>query len=580
MPQTDVINVTYDEETGANQKFTFDDFVVPVPDHCLIADRSFMYLNMEHSSDMGLLKFLFETAVDHTGFSVMGGLTTLDRLLAAKIPLSRTQKMRFMAGHPIWHIPAMFTKIGRETDYTTRIGSTFNEAMAIQAVLGKTAIKKTLELAYQRRRGLANGRWYSLAEKHADEVVMEALGSRQSVDEKGNSKETPVNVKECDGDGKPTGREIIGSKRYTKKSVSKIAAKAINGSKKTRRNGHGSPYSGCIERASHEIVENVFDVGLDGVAIAAWYYRVVTALRIAASVCENIDSQRCKIITKLRGLNSKFQRLRRRERLEADRIRLVAIQDDISRIVGDYNGISGQSLAMTEGHEKTNENIIFDCIDPTIAAITAFYAGVNLRVVDARICGQFGMQFNAVLASLVWLGHLQRQRTRSLTPEIACAFAQSLGGDEIHEETQRTFSHCMEIGLSFLDAESRIALTDAVMETARTGAPRTAMLRYRSAPGTRILDELAVVADGAVPLQPSLQHMVQPDTPELAPYGLVYEADIGCYAGAFRPLALQGTFVSLPPFYERDWAGRWRFDRSEQDDRFLGFRKRRQPVRY
>lgn len=573
MPEADMIKVNYDEATGENQKFTFDEFVVPVPDHCLIADCSFMYLNMEHPSDMRLLQFLFESVEERTGFSVMGGLTTLDRLLAAKIPLSHSQRMRFMAGHPIWHIPAMLTRVPRGMNYTTSMGTTFDEAMAIQAVLGKTVIKNTLGLAYRARRDLVNGDWYRLAEEHADEVVMEALGSRQSVDVKGKPIDIPVNIKICDGDGKPTGREIIGSKRYTKKSVFKTAAKAIDRSKKPRHDGK-SAYSACIERASRDITDNVFDLDLDGVAIAAWYYRVVTALRIAASVCENIDSQRSAIVAQLRKQNSHFQKLRLMELTENIRVQLVAIQDEITGIVEDYNGISGRSLAMTEGSNKANENIIFDQIDPMIAGITAFYAGVNLRVIDARICGPLGAQFDSVLASLVWLGQLQRQRTRSLTPEIAGAFGRAFNGDGVDEETQQTFSCCMEIGLSFLDAESRMALTDAANDTASTGGPRTAMLRYRSAP---IVDEIADVA-GAPPLQPGMRHMVQSATPGSTPYGWVYEADIGRYAGAFQPLELQGTFVSLPPFYERDWAGHWRFERDEQDHHFVGFRKRRQPV--
>ena len=558
-----------------NKEIAFDDFVEPVPDHCLITDCSFVYLNMEHSSDEARMKSLAETVEDRTGFPVIIGFSTLDILLAAKVPLSRAQRMHFMAGHPIWHIPAMFTRVGKGINHSTGIGSTLDEAMAIQAVLGKTVIKKSLELQYQRRKDLANGKWYRLAEQHADEVVMEALGSRQSVDKDGKSKNKPVNIKECDGIGKPTGCEIVGSRRYAKQSVAKVAAKAINGSKAARHDSVHSLYRACIERASLEIAENIFDARLDGVALAAWYYRVVTALRIAASVCGNLDSQRRDFVKQLQALNKKYQRLRRRRRSRIVQNRLSERRDDISRIVRNYNVAVGHSLEVVSGLKKTRQNIIFERVDPTIAAIVAFHAGVNLRAVSRSICDQLGVQFNAVLESLVWLGHLQRQRARNLTAEVACAFEIALRDDGDDQETRRVFTYCMEIGLSFLDGQSRVALNEAAIETARTGSARTVTLEYR--PVTRrARRELAEVADGLVPLQPNLQDLAPPDILRPGPSVWAFDAEIGAYVGTLK---LQGTLVSLPPFYQRDWDRRWRFDRSEEGNRFSGFRRQRRPAK-
>jgi hypothetical protein len=574
MPEA-MIKVIYDDQTGENLKFTFDEYVTPVYDHCLIADCSQLYLNAGHRADKELISLLLEGAKTRTGFHAEACLITLDQLRAARIPISRTQILRFMAGNPIWHIPTMFTPIEVGTKYVTEAATTLSEAMAIQAAIGRTIIKKALELNYRRLPNrYPEDSWMIRAGKDASEITSDASGVLNQDDENGEPENIPINIKEIRANGQFTGREIEAGKTYVKTSATMVALNAINRAAKSQPGAGGSPYEACIERIKYEInhARNLFGGPLDGAALAAWHHRVITALRMGASAYKYLDAQRRAVSTNLRTQNAEYTNLRTRLDPTVDDInRIQQIKENISRLVEDYRRETPRSLGAIEGERKRRDNVVNECINPLNAAIIAFYGKTNPLIISGGICNELGEVFGATLESLVWLGRLHRERTRTLTPEIASALLATIDGDEINADTRRIVDACMEVGYSFLDVENRTALIEAAQAAAATGESRTVLLALRSAEepaNNGAIDANAGIVADIPDARPEFvnelssgQHLWARDT------------DAGSYAAAFPRLTLCGTFLSLPPFYNRDWARRWQIVRN-RDDVFERFANR------
>jgi hypothetical protein len=349
------------------------------------------------------------------------------------------------------------------------------------------------------------------------------------------------------------------------------AIKAINRAVKPQSSDAAeSPYEICMERVKHEIdhAPNLFGGPLDGVALAAWYHRVVIALRMGASAYDYLDTQRHNVATTLRPQNAEYQNLRIKEDPTLDEInRVEQIKASISQTVEEYYREIPRSLRAIEGDQGRRGNVVIECINPLNAAIIAFYAKTNPRIINPDICRELGTMFGAALESLVWLGRVHRERTRTLTPEIAYALLATVNGEKMDADTRKIIDECMEVGYSFLDIENRAALIEAAWAAAATGKSRTVLFGLRSAQ-----KRVDGAVDTDVPLAPNMPNTHPELVNDLAAGQQLYalDTDTGRYAGAFPALRLSGTFLSLPPFYNRDWARRWRIVK-DQDNVFERF---------
>jgi len=200
----------------------------------------------------------------------------------------------------------------------------------------------------------------------------------------------------------------------------------------------------------------------------------------------------------------------------------------------------------------------------------AFFGGVNARLTIPGICPDVPPSFDDILYSLVWLGHLHRHRVRDLTSEIAHPLLSALNVWASEAPRDLAMRRCMEIGMSVLNShEDKVSLFEAVGEVASTGDPRTVCLMLqdvaaeRAEANDRQQDELGP----RVVRHPVDNQQVPPPEDNSQQY-LRFNPELRSYQTIFSELRLGATFVSLPPFYHEEWAGRWRVLRDE-DDQFV-----------
>jgi hypothetical protein len=495
------------------------------------------------------------------------------------MPFSKRDRFNFMAGRPIWRLPAMFVQGTAGTSRNSPVGKTLKQAMAIQAVFGKAVVKTLFEAEYGRSRNRwPHGKWHTRANEHAEEFFANALGVRQAINSNGELVDQATDVVEHVIAGMAT-RNIVAIKRYKYAAARTIARNAIDdaGKRGALGPGHwdGRPhiYKSNIERIVLELAHarNTFGFELDAVAMGAWYHRVVTALRLAASVFEHLDTKRGKVAAGMAKANAELQGLRRLGKpTSVDKKKMDRLHAKITEQARLFETEVGRSLGEIDPSRHGaihREDVVFRCIAQFDAAIMAFFGGVNARMTISGICPDLPQSFDDVLDSLVWLGHLHRHRVRDLTSEIAHTLLSALNGWASQAPEDLTMRRCMEIGMSILNSpEDQASLVEAVAEVASTGDPRTVHLSLQDfAAG-------AAAAEGRQQGEPEVQDAPQPaDMLQVRPqeddsqHYYRFNPELGTYQTISSELWLNARFVSLPPFYEQDWAGRWQVLRDEHD---------------
>jgi hypothetical protein len=543
-----------------------------------IAAHTELYINSLYSLEESQIIAITDEIYRQTGFDVYVRTLPLDELLGHRLPLANRDRLNFMAGRPIWRLPAMFVQGGAGTSRNSPVGKTLNQAMAIQAVFGKAAIKTLLEADYGRlRRRWPQGGWYKRADQHAEEFVANALGVRQLINSEGNFIDQPTNV----ADGIEAGvitREILAIKRYKFSAAQTIARNAIdNPHNKTAfgpeyRVERPHIYKSNIDRVEQEMLHapNTFGFALDAVAIGAWYHRVITALRLGASVFEYLDLKRGKVAARMARANTELQGLRRLGKpTPVAKRRMDLLHAKITEQARLFEAELGMSVGEMDPSRRSaihREGVVFRCIAPFDAAIMAFFGGVNARSTIPGICPDVPQSFDDVLDSLVWLGHLHRHGARDLTSEIAHTLLSALTVWTGEAPEDIAMRRCMEVGMSFLNSpEDQASLVEAIVEVASTGDPRSVYLSFQDFAGV-------AAAEGRRHGGPEVQDARQPaDMLQVRPHEddsqrySRFNPELGTYQTVFSELWLNARFVGLPPFYEQDWAGRWRVLRDEHD---------------
>lgn len=550
-----------------------EDRVIILHDTAWIADHTNLYINPLYDLTDEQVVAITNEIVWSTGFHIEVLRISLDDLFAQKVPLSRSDRLNYMAGRPLWRLPAMFVSNGRGRNRKSPVGIALREVMAIQAVFGKAVIKGALEIQYGRLRNrLPQGQGYARAEIHAGEFMEHALGQPRFWNLDGDLIEERAEIVSRAAQNKPT-QKFMAIMCNTFGSAETIARNVID---KPDKKGAFGPiyrdsrphiYLSAIARIGDEILHSrqAFGFELDGIAIGAWYHRVVTALRLGASVFKELDKARDKVAKKMFKANTEYQRLLRSANLtDVDKQNVERLRSLIAEEARLFDAKIGSTLAEVDGKVGEEANSVYRCIEPLDAAIIAFYGGVNARSTVPGICSELSQWFQDVLESLVWLGHLQRHRTRVLDCSNARTFLNAIADGNGDTPKNLVVRHCLELGMSFLNDADRVALLAAITEVAATGDPRTVTLSLQDF--TPADPEIADVAAAEIRDQEQLQDVLwdEPTTYHS------YNPELGMYQNMFPELELRSTFISLPPFYRTDWAGWWRVERDKDDDFFVG----------
>jgi hypothetical protein len=553
--------------------------VTVLHDLAWIAAHTELYINSLYSLEEGQIIAITDEIYRQTGFDVYVHTLPLDELLGHRLPLANRDRLNFMAGQPVWRLPAMFVQGAAGTSRNSPVGKTLNQAMAIQAVFGKAAIKALLEADYGRLKNrFPHGKWHQRADQHAEELIANALGISQLISRKGRIVDLAHDVERNEAGG-PI-RQILATKRYKFSAAQTIARNAIDNPHKKEAFGpeyraerRPHIYKSNMERVEQEMVHapNTFGFALDAVAIGAWYHRVVTALRLGASVFAQLDTTRGKVASGMAKANSEFQRLRRLGRpTEGDKKKMERLHAELAEQARLFDAEIGASLGEVNPARPgaiDRENVVFRCIEPLDAAIIAFFGGINARTTISGICPDFPQCFDDVLDSLIWLGHLHRHGARNLTSEIAHTLLSALNVRAGEAPEDIAMRRCVEIGMSFLNSrEDQTSLVETIAEVASTGGPRTVYLSLQN------FSAGVAAAEGRQQGGPEVHEAPQPaDMLQIWPqeddsqHYSRFNPELGTYQTISSELWLNARFVSLPPFYQQDWAGRWQVLRDEHD---------------
>lgn len=575
------------------EPFVLEDKVVTLHDDAWIADHTELYINWVHGLREEEIVDITDEIYRRTGFEIRVSKVSVDDLLGQRVRLSGRNRLNFMGGRPLWRLPAMFVGGRKGFERKSPVGQTLSRAMAIQAVLGKATVNALLETQYVRRRNVwPQSENHTKAHEHAHEIIVHALGTPQFVNEEGDFVEEPNTVVLRTT---PTHDEVLAIKRYKWESAQTIARMAID--KPDRKEAFGPGYSqgrphiyaSILDRIEDEIrhSEQAFGFEPNGLAMGAWYHRVVTALRLGASLFAELDKVRSTVARSMLDANLKFQALRRQriptpaslrkiERLRAS-IREQAAAFD-ARVFGALARVDG---AATEAEPQEDRNA-FSCIAPLDAAIIAFFGSVNARQTIPGVCPDLPLSFTSLLDSLIWLGHLHRSGIRDLEFESAYFLLQAIDAAEEETEQGRAVKGYLDMGMSFMDHADRAALIGTAAEVVSTGDPRTVMLHLRDLAPAAPLAPAAIEVEQEPPAFEEhaasstwsklrlLSEEAKRNEPERY---WVFRPELGMFQTIFPELSLQQSFLTFPPAYQQEWAGDWRVIR-DADERFVNLVKR------
>lgn len=576
------------------EPFVLEDKVVTLHDDAWIADHTELYINWVHSlSEQEVVK-ITDDIYRRTGFEIHVSKVSMDDLLGQRIRLSGRDRVNFMGGRPVWRLPAMFVRGGKGDKRKSPVGQTLSRAMAIQAVMGKATVNALLEIEYARRRNLWPARQnHTKAHEHAHEIFVHALGTPQFVDQEGDIVDEPNNVVLRTT---LTHREVLAIKRYKWESAQTIARMAID---KPGMRGAFGPcygqerphiYASILNRIADEIrhSEQAFGFEPSGLAMGAWYHRVVTALRLGASLFAELDKVRTAVAKSMLDANLKFQALRRQPNpsraslRDIERLRTL-IAEQVETFDAKVAGALARVDSETTEPEPQHAGNVFSCIASLDAAIIAFFGGVNARHTIPGICPDLPPSFTSVLDSLIWLGQLHRGGMRDLEFESAYFLLQAVDTAETETELGRAIKGYLDMGMSFMDNADRAALIGAAAQVVSTGDPRTVMLHLRDlAPAVppapvaiEVGQEPPALEEHAASSTWSKLRLLSEEAARNEPERYwVFKPELGMYQSMFPELSLQQSFLTFPPAYQQQWAGDWRVDR-DADDRFVNLVKRR-----
>lgn len=576
------------------EPFLLEDKVVTLHDDAWIADHTELYINWVHSLREEEIVDITDEIYRRTGFEIHVSKVSVDDLLGQRVRLSGRDRLNFMGGRPLWRLPAMFVRGRKGLDRKSPVGQTLSRAMAIQAVFGKATVNALLEIEYARRRKLWPERQnHTKAHEHAHEIIVHALGTPQFVDQEGDFVEEPNNVVLRTA---PTHGEVLAIKRYKWESAQTIARMAID--KPDRKGafgqgyGQGRPhiYKSILDRIEDEIrhSEHAFGFAPNGLAMGAWYHRVVTALRLGASLFAELDKVRTAVAKNVLNANLKFQVLRRQPNPSPANLRKIErLRASITKQVEAFDAKATGALARVNRNRAEGEpqdaDDAFSCIGSLDAAIIAFFGSVNARYTIPRVCPDLPPSFTSVLDSLIWLGHLHRYGIRDLEFESAYFLLQAVDAAEAETELGRAIKGYLDMGMSFMDNADRAALIGAAAQVVSTGDPRTVMLHLRDlAPAVppapvaiEVGQEPHALEEHAASSTWSKLRLLSEEAARNEPERYwVFKPELGMYQSMFPELSLQQSFLTFPPAYQQQWAGDWRVDR-DADDRFANLVKRR-----
>jgi hypothetical protein len=555
------------------QPLVLKDTVVVLHDIAWIADHTALYINPLYDLTEPQVVAVTNEIYWSTGFEINVKRVSLDGILEQKVPLSKLHRRQFMAGKPIWRLPAMFVTDVRRGNRKDPVGVTLRHAMAIQAVIGKAVIKGALEREYGRcQNRMPQGAWYARAETHAKEFIEHALGRPSLLDSDGKlvyDRNETVSRTVHDG----TVEKFIAIACYKFEAVRTIARNVID---KPETEGAFGPiyrdqrphiHDSNMDRIADETANSMkaFGVELDGTALGAWYHRVVTALRLGASAFEEMDKARLDVAEEMVKLNVEYQRLRRTDATPNVTRQIEKLQACVSELADGFDLKIQNALAQVGDEQKGFG--VFRCIAPLDAAIIAFYGGINARSVIPAICSEVPQGFGNVLESLVWLGHLQRHRVRDMDPHNAHLFLNALEQANGETEQQLAARGCLEVGLTFLSNTDRAKLIAAAAQIASTGGPRTVILSLQEFVAEQQNDYRAVapLVEDAPALADLVQHVWEDEPDDAPPFYYRFNTELGTFQNIFPELHLRSTFINLPPFYQAEWEGQWRVERDENE---------------
>ncbi|MEW6395432.1 MAG: hypothetical protein AB1582_12890 [Pseudomonadota bacterium] len=578
------------------EPFVLEDKVVTLHDDAWIADHTELYINWIHDLREEEIVDITDEIYRRTGFEIRVSKVSVNDLLGQRVRLSGRDRLNFMGGRPLWRLPAMFVRAGKGHERKSPVGQTLSRAMAIQAVMGKATINALLEIQYARRRNVwPEQQNHSKAHEHAHEIIVHALGTPQFVDQEGNFVEDP----NSEVVRTTTHGEVLAIKRYKWESAQAIARMAIDKPDAPGafgpEYGQGRPhiYKSILDRIEDEIghSERAYGFEPNGLAMGAWYHRVVTALRLGASLFAELDKVRSAVAKSMLAANLKFQALRRQPNPSRASLRKIErLCDSIKEQAETFDAKVSRALPRVDTNatdvDSQNAGNAFSCIASLDAAIIAFFGGVNARNTIPGICPELPPSFTNVLDSLIWLGHLHRRGTRDLEFESAYFLLQAVDAAEAETDQGRAIKGYLDMGMSFMDQADRAALIGAAAQVVSTGDPRTVMSRLRDL-APLAPPPPAVIAEEQEPRAPEqrdgssvwsklrrLSEEARTNEPERY---WIFNPELGMYQSMFPELSLEQSFLTFPPAYQQQWVGDWRFDRDD-DGRFLNLVKR-QPGR-
>lgn len=576
------------------ESFSLEDSVVVLHDEAWIADHTELYINWAYGLREEEVVEITDEIYRRTGFKIHVRKVSVDNLLGQRLRLTSQDRLNFMGGRPLWRLPAMFVQGRKGADRKSPVGRTLSRAMAIHAVFGKAAVHALLKIEYARGSNQGPQREnHAKAHEHANEIIVHALGTPQFVNRKGNFVEQPNNVVLRT---KSAAREILAIKRYKWESAQTIARMAVD--KPDRMGafgpeyGQGRPhiYASILNRIADETLhsEQAFGFEPNALAMGAWYHRVVTALRLGASLFTELDSVRTKVAKKMLDANLKFQVLRRQPKpTPASRRKIERLRASITEQAEAFDERVGGALARVDREaadaEPQNSDNAYSCIASLDAAIIAFFGGVNARHAISGVCPDLPQSFTGVLDSLIWLGYLHRWGVRDLTFEPAYFLLEAINAAEAETEQGRAIRSCLDMGMSFMDHADRAALIGAASQVVSTGDLRTIILHLQDfaptappAPATIEVKQQPTafeVRAGSSAVGKLRRLCEEAKTKEPERYW-VFNPELGRYQSMFPELSLRQTFLSVPPAYRQEWPGRWGVVRDD-NGRFVNLVSRR-----
>lgn len=572
------------ELARVHEPFPLEKHVVTIYDETWIADHTDLYMNCFHRLTEEQIVEITDEIYFRSGFHVLVHTVTLDDLFGHRLPLPSYACRNFMCGRPIWRLPAMFVRGGKGRNRTSPVGQDLSEAMVIHAVFGKQATEELLKVEYSRgRHGWPRAEAPARAHQHAKEFAEHALGTRPRFDEDGNVYYEIVDVVERDQAGHIL-RETGAIRRYTWDSAQTIAREAID------RTAYRSPWRVCGEERIHiyksaldritdeaRHSEQAFGVELNGRAIGAWYRRVVTALRLGASVFARLDEVRTTVAKDMLKANLTYQELRNLPNPTPASLRkMERLRAAIAQQAEAFDTRRDRALRRLD----RNANVAADddnnlaCIKALDAAIIAFFGGVNARDAIPGVCTDLPPSFALLLDGLIWLGEFHRHRSWDLTFEAAYVLQKAFEigfSDADHADIYLT---CLDMGMSFIDPNDWNALIFTITEVATTCEAKTIKLRLKDVARPRRNARTKKNAAAAVNKKKAssktspLSTLRRPRDQNESETLYTLNPKLGLYQSELPELILTGTFLALPPFYQRDWAGRWTIER-DHDRRFV-----------